>query len=243
MLSSQQSLDVNTCRICHDDESLEQLVEPCECSGTVALMHISCLEKWLTTSNTRSCEICKYRFPLQTLNKPVMVSLKQWLKIKSNSRGLIVDSICVLVLTFLFMSGMYLCYIGIVYFTQLKTWESTIILTLSIILILIYCIWLAVTIRFHLHSWRLWHKKNKDIKLLIKNGSDSDRTHVIHSNSIQRPLNRNDESNSEIINDNNNTNMDSNLNDVNTSNGFRMWYNRLLNNHQNLQQPVRESLV
>ncbi|CAG5093026.1 Similar to marchf3: E3 ubiquitin-protein ligase MARCHF3 (Xenopus tropicalis) [Cotesia congregata] len=148
MLSSQQSLDVNTCRICHDDESLEQLVEPCECSGTVALMHISCLEKWLTTSNTRSCEICKYRFPLQTLNKPVMVSLKQWVNIKSNSRGLIVDSICVLVLTFLFMSGIYLCYIGIVYFTQLKTWESTIILTLSIILILIYCIWLAVTISF-----------------------------------------------------------------------------------------------
>lgn len=94
-----------------------------------------------------------------------------------------------------------------------------------------------------MHSWRLWHKKNKDIKLLIKNGSDSDRTHVIHSNNIQRPLNGNDESNSEISNDNDNTNTDSDLNDVNTSNRFRTWYNRLLNNHQNLQQPVRDTLV
>ncbi|XP_057322564.1 E3 ubiquitin-protein ligase MARCHF2-like [Microplitis mediator] len=241
MLSSQLSVDSVACRICHEDGNFEELVEPCECSGTVALIHVSCLEKWLTTSNTRSCEICKHKFSLQTLNKPIMQSIQQWLNIKSNCRGLIVDMICILVLTFLFIAGMYLCYIGVIHFTHLRNWESTIILTLSIVLITVYFIWLAITIRYHLQSWKQWHKKNKDIKLLVAGFSNTARLQKKQFNVIQRSVSRNDGSSSGLNHDDNNVNINSN--GVNNLNRFRLWYHRFFNTNQDLHQPTRETLV
>lgn len=40
----------------------ENLIAPCKCTGTVALIHLSCLEHWLTASNTDRCEICQFMY-------------------------------------------------------------------------------------------------------------------------------------------------------------------------------------
>lgn len=53
------------CRICYSNESKEHLTNWCNCSGTMGLMHKSCLERWLSQSNSNNCEICKYEFKVE----------------------------------------------------------------------------------------------------------------------------------------------------------------------------------
>ena len=47
------------CRICHDDGDL---ISPCNCTGSVGLVHLTCLERWLSTDGKSSCEICMYEY-------------------------------------------------------------------------------------------------------------------------------------------------------------------------------------
>ena len=56
------------CRICHEGDEEEELVSPCDCTGTMGMLHISCLEQWLGSSKTTKCEICQFQFSV--LKKP-----------------------------------------------------------------------------------------------------------------------------------------------------------------------------
>ena len=51
-----------TCRICLDEDYLENLIEPCNCTGSTAYVHEECLLKWLRVSNRTDCEICKFQY-------------------------------------------------------------------------------------------------------------------------------------------------------------------------------------
>jgi hypothetical protein len=58
---------VRQCRICFEgeDEKGEMLRSNlCSCTGTMAYLHKSCLEKWIAESKTLTCEICKGTFAL-----------------------------------------------------------------------------------------------------------------------------------------------------------------------------------
>ena len=57
------------CRICHDEG--EDLLSPCNCTGTVGLVHLSCLEKWLSTIGSQSCELCHYEFQIDCKTKSI----------------------------------------------------------------------------------------------------------------------------------------------------------------------------
>ncbi|CAG9785178.1 unnamed protein product [Diatraea saccharalis] len=59
------------CRICHcESEPHNPLLAPCYCSGSLKYVHQSCLQQWLTASETRSCELCKFNFIMHTKIKP-----------------------------------------------------------------------------------------------------------------------------------------------------------------------------
>jgi len=64
--------EVPMCRICHDIEGEEELLSPCECSGTLATIHRSCLEHWLSASGTSFCELCHYQFTVQRKSRPLL---------------------------------------------------------------------------------------------------------------------------------------------------------------------------
>ncbi|XP_069704675.1 E3 ubiquitin-protein ligase MARCHF3-like [Periplaneta americana] len=49
------------CRICRDSDSTEHFISPCRCKGTLALIHLSLLERWLAESDTSVCELCRYQ--------------------------------------------------------------------------------------------------------------------------------------------------------------------------------------
>ena len=56
------------CRICYSSENgKEQLLQPCNCSGTMGLLHRTCLERWLSQSNSTRCEICNFEFDIKKI--------------------------------------------------------------------------------------------------------------------------------------------------------------------------------
>ncbi|RXM96455.1 E3 ubiquitin-protein ligase MARCH3 [Acipenser ruthenus] len=62
------------CRICHEGSSQEDLLSPCECTGTLGTIHQSCLEHWLSASNTSFCELCHFKFAVERKPRPVIES-------------------------------------------------------------------------------------------------------------------------------------------------------------------------
>lgn len=53
------------------DEKNEKVIMPCYCVGSLANVHLSCLEDWLTISKIHHCEICKFKF--NTVNRTISI--------------------------------------------------------------------------------------------------------------------------------------------------------------------------
>ncbi|XP_055603312.1 uncharacterized protein LOC129751681 [Uranotaenia lowii] len=67
--ASQSSGDI--CRICHcESDPQNPLLTPCYCSGSLKFVHQTCLQQWLTASETNACELCKFPFIMHTKIKP-----------------------------------------------------------------------------------------------------------------------------------------------------------------------------
>ncbi|XP_023053180.1 E3 ubiquitin-protein ligase MARCH2 isoform X4 [Piliocolobus tephrosceles] len=59
------------CRICHEGANGECLLSPCGCTGTLGAVHKSCLERWLSSSNTSYCELCHTEFAVEKRPRPL----------------------------------------------------------------------------------------------------------------------------------------------------------------------------
>lgn len=71
LLSTSIHSDVGMCRICHEGAGGETLLSPCDCTGTLGKVHKSCLEKWLSSSNTSYCELCHTEFTIERRPQPL----------------------------------------------------------------------------------------------------------------------------------------------------------------------------
>lgn len=71
--ASQTSGDI--CRICHCESDIHNpLLTPCYCAGSLKYVHQTCLQQWLTASETSTCELCKFPFIMHSRIKP----LNEW---------------------------------------------------------------------------------------------------------------------------------------------------------------------
>lgn len=57
------------CKICWDTSSLNHLISPCACTGTMRFVHPACLTEWLyQRGDNVPCEVCKrpinFKMPL-----------------------------------------------------------------------------------------------------------------------------------------------------------------------------------
>ncbi|KAK7083677.1 Zinc ion binding [Halocaridina rubra] len=58
-------------RICHCEGDAESpLIAPCYCAGSLRYVHQSCLQQWIKSSDTKSCELCKFNFIMHSKIKP-----------------------------------------------------------------------------------------------------------------------------------------------------------------------------
>lgn len=64
--------DTGTCRICLEEDHIENLIYPCKCSGTSKYVHKSCLDQWRTLSDNKEayykCFECHYKYRLISNN-------------------------------------------------------------------------------------------------------------------------------------------------------------------------------
>ncbi len=51
---------MSVCKFCL--EQSDTLVSICDCKGSMEFVHVSCMNKWLVTSKTHNCPICKFEF-------------------------------------------------------------------------------------------------------------------------------------------------------------------------------------
>lgn len=155
------------CRICHDGDKEEALLSPCNCSGSMQLVHKSCLEKWLSTSNSDHCELCMKELPIRKEARPIW----QWFSMAGSTngpQGFYADLTCVILLTPLCLLSIYLCAIGAADYMKHGVWEGTGLAALSCFLLGTYIIWCYITIKFHWQTVQSWRTSNQVIYLMDK---------------------------------------------------------------------------
>ncbi|KAL1241162.1 E3 ubiquitin-protein ligase [Trichinella pseudospiralis] len=190
------------CRICHGSELSsptkgEPLLSLCKCRGTMGLFHPSCLETWLSTSNSDKCEICHYQFATERHPKCVT----QFIKSPGSPlvvRNMISDFMCFLILTPLAISSIWLCISGALYYGNYSATavEVSGLICLATFLLLTYFIWLLVTLRYHCKIYHSWQEKNQNVKIhLVRKTAPSSplrpSAEILSSNSVRHDVNNN----------------------------------------------------
>ncbi|KAL9273591.1 putative E3 ubiquitin ligase SUD1 [Drosera capensis] len=51
-------LQVVECRICQEEDSVNNLENPCACCGSLKFAHRKCVQKWINEKGDVTCEIC-----------------------------------------------------------------------------------------------------------------------------------------------------------------------------------------
>ncbi|KAM9307316.1 E3 ubiquitin-protein ligase MARCHF3-like [Pholidichthys leucotaenia] len=155
------------CRICHDGGSQEELLSPCECSGTLATVHRSCLEHWLTASGTSICELCNYQFTVQKKARPLF----EWLQnpgLQREKRTLFGDLVCFLLITPLATISGWLCLRGAIDHLHFSSRLAAVgLIALTVSLFTIYLFWTLVSLRYHCRQYYEWCQSNQRVVLLF----------------------------------------------------------------------------
>jgi E3 ubiquitin-protein ligase MARCH1/8 len=69
--ASARSNNHDICRICHcEGDSELPLIAPCICAGSLRYVHQACLQRWIKSSAIQCCELCKFKFIMQSQIKP-----------------------------------------------------------------------------------------------------------------------------------------------------------------------------
>lgn len=154
------------CRICHEGPGSGPLLSPCDCSGTLALVHQSCLEHWLTASNSSHCELCQHHYSLERQPK----AFSEWWcasSMQQQRRTLFGDVLCFLFITPLSSLSGWLCVQGAMDLYYTNAAEALGLMLLTVSLFTIYVFWSIVSVRYHLHLFRTWRTTDQRVRLKI----------------------------------------------------------------------------
>ncbi|KAG1680720.1 hypothetical protein FOA52_008052 [Chlamydomonas sp. UWO 241] len=61
-LQPQDSKGTSLCRICLEEDALEELEVPCSCAGTQRHAHHACIQRWVDEKGNIKCEICGQQY-------------------------------------------------------------------------------------------------------------------------------------------------------------------------------------
>ncbi|XP_069138021.1 uncharacterized protein [Argopecten irradians] len=164
----------DVCRICHGGNSCEMLLSPCYCTGSVGKIHLSCLQRWLGSSNKTKCEICDFQFTLERKPKP----FKQFIANPGSARdkrNILCDIVCVSLLTPLTIITAWLCMSNAVRL-NLSVWECAGLFSLAACLLIIFFVWTTICFRQNYNLWKDWSQFNQDVKLTCQPPPASQQT-------------------------------------------------------------------
>lgn len=159
------------CRICYNSELKESLLQPCNCSGTMGLIHRTCLERWLSQCVKNQCEICGYDYNVERTNRPFSAWICRPITTK-DTKNLLNDLLCFLILTPLAFISTWYC-VGFAFkfheSESVNKWESSGLVILTTFLVIIYVLWITFSIRYHYKVFLDWQDKNQIVKVNVEN--------------------------------------------------------------------------
>ncbi|XP_045473032.1 E3 ubiquitin-protein ligase MARCHF3-like isoform X2 [Harmonia axyridis] len=179
LLDSDMSLDSEPymCRICHGGESVDDLLTPCRCRGSVALVHLKCLERWLMESSRSYCELCQHHYEI--IRQPrynIIMSMVMFVSTPgAHLWDLIIDTATFIAYTPTAIASTYtlilLC--ENIAKTEKHQVMSHVLAFLSIFGIaaidFTYSSWMMYTFQKHYEAWKEFRKNNCDMKLILPN--------------------------------------------------------------------------
>ncbi|KAG5898274.1 hypothetical protein JTB14_008618 [Gonioctena quinquepunctata] len=174
------------CRICYDCDKEEDLITPCNCKGTVAFVHRSCLETWLGESNTSTCELCHTIFKTERTPKYTSQrSIWRWCRHSPTgaAQGVKSDILACTIITPLAVIITYVCLFSSEYYNQQKfsnvpaaRWTSVSLLVMIGIMLIGYYMWVHSVIRMHARMWYNWWQRTCDVRYIPPTGINLRRT-------------------------------------------------------------------
>ncbi|KAH1003348.1 hypothetical protein HUJ05_011272 [Dendroctonus ponderosae] len=138
--------------------------------GSVAFVHRTCLENWLSESGTSTCELCHQ--PFNTERTPRFSSSRSvWYWLRHGPRypgtGVRGDIIACSVITPLAVVVTYVCLYSSEYYGQQKfsqipaaKWTSISLLIMIAIMLFGYYLWVHSVVRLHARMWYSWWQRS-----------------------------------------------------------------------------------
>ncbi|XP_018363674.1 PREDICTED: E3 ubiquitin-protein ligase MARCH3 isoform X1 [Trachymyrmex cornetzi] len=169
------SVGSSVCRICHTNTAKEPLISPCRCKGTLAYVHLSCLERWLNQSCRTYCELCRYYFnAVETPRYRWPESLRIWISHPRNRRNIESDLLILTLLTIVTVGLAAVCFLGMRYFIIegnkigiSKPWTRGAIWFFLTIVILGYVTTVYLLCRDQVSPWYRWWKSTVNVRLVV----------------------------------------------------------------------------
>ncbi|KAF6201652.1 hypothetical protein GE061_004045 [Apolygus lucorum] len=172
--SSSSMLSGPICRICHGRHGT--LVKPCRCRGTLAYVHVECLQVWLTEKEVNFCELCNYTFKvIHVPEYKIIPSIGFWYKFAATNhqkRTIMVDlTLGIVLIPFLIFLTMFVRSVTCdekTEFDEDDEFEDNVMwhfgqATLQVatfLVILSYIAGVLVRINHHLSTWFTWVIRN-----------------------------------------------------------------------------------
>lgn len=163
------------CRICHTNTVNEGLISPCNCKGTLAYVHLSCLERWLNESSRNYCELCMYRFEAtQKKRYKLCEGLKLWIRHPRNRNHIRSDFLIAILLSLVTFGLIASCILGMEYFVEeaskwglQQKWIKCGLCMFLIIVVVGYIATMYLIGRDQIAPWFRWWSMTVDIHLLL----------------------------------------------------------------------------
>ncbi|XP_011300055.1 E3 ubiquitin-protein ligase MARCH3 isoform X2 [Fopius arisanus] len=161
---------------------LGPLISACKCRGTVALVHVECLERWLTESGHTRCELCGYKYLTKKVPRYGMCkSAWIWFNTVIATRQVLLDFLYLLVTTPLALFSIYICALALRLiidsgFNEIP-WMIVAMLPTCSLTLIAYWSWLVTLGRLHGRRWHRFWRDNFVVRLLPDNSThrnDSD---------------------------------------------------------------------
>lgn len=178
------------CRICHTNTVNECLISPCNCKGTLAYVHLSCLERWLNESSRNYCELCMYRFEATSTKRyKLCEGLKLWIRHPRNRNHVRSDFLIALLLSLVTFGLVASCVLGMEYFVTeagkwgfQRNWVKCGLCLFLVVVALGYVATMFLIGRDQIAPWFRWWNMTVNIHLLLPSDIEcrtkSDTRHI-----------------------------------------------------------------
>ncbi|XP_060533956.1 E3 ubiquitin-protein ligase MARCHF3-like [Cylas formicarius] len=162
-----------SCRICQTSTASERLISPCRCRGTLANVHLSCLERWLNQSSRNYCELCKFRYnAVETQRYRLLQSLRLWLRHPQNRTRVRSDCLIGMLLTGVTTGLLAICVCGMDYFVDeavkmgvKRVWIQVGVIAFLCVIVAGYVLTAYLLLRDHFVPWYGWWRRAVNIRL------------------------------------------------------------------------------